>query len=79
MGKRDSLHGGAGGLDRAGPCRRLERHGAELALRHALREPFNPSDIKKHVFALTHASGYKYGATTSTSTCWNPTAAIRLR
>jgi nucleoside-specific outer membrane channel protein Tsx len=26
------------------------------------REPFNPSDIKKQVFALTHASGYKYGA-----------------
>jgi hypothetical protein len=26
------------------------------------REPFNPSDIKKHVFALTHASGYKYGS-----------------
>ena len=26
------------------------------------REPFNPSDIKKHIFALTHASGYKYGS-----------------
>jgi hypothetical protein len=26
------------------------------------REPFNPADIKKHVFALTHASGYKYGS-----------------
>ncbi len=25
------------------------------------REPFNPADIKKHIFALTHASGYKYG------------------
>lgn len=25
------------------------------------REPFNPSEIKKHIFALTHASGYKYG------------------
>lgn len=26
------------------------------------REPFNPSDIKKNIFALTHASGYKYGS-----------------
>jgi nucleoside-specific outer membrane channel protein Tsx len=26
------------------------------------REPYNPSDIHKHVFALTHASGYKYGS-----------------
>ncbi|QNA90688.1 outer envelope protein [Massilia sp. Dwa41.01b] len=25
-------------------------------------EPFNPTDIKKHIFALTHASGYKYGS-----------------
>ena len=25
------------------------------------REPFNPADIKKNIFALTHASGYKYG------------------
>ena len=26
------------------------------------REPVNPSDIKKNIFALTHASGYKYGS-----------------
>ncbi|MDB5906889.1 MAG: outer envelope protein [Massilia sp.] len=26
------------------------------------REPFNPLDIRKNIFALTHASGYKYGA-----------------
>ncbi|MCC6070260.1 outer envelope protein [Massilia sp. GCM10020059] len=25
-------------------------------------EPFNPQDIKKNIFALTHASGYKYGS-----------------
>jgi nucleoside-specific outer membrane channel protein Tsx len=25
------------------------------------REPFNPDDIKKNIFSLTHASGYKYG------------------
>ena len=25
------------------------------------REPFNPDDIKKNIFALTHVSGYKYG------------------
>jgi nucleoside-specific outer membrane channel protein Tsx len=24
-------------------------------------EPFNPVDIRKNIFALTHASGYKYG------------------
>ena len=28
----------------------------------AFREPFNPSNINKHIFALTHASGYKYGS-----------------
>jgi nucleoside-specific outer membrane channel protein Tsx len=26
------------------------------------REPFNPRDIRKNIFALTHASGYKYGS-----------------
>ena len=25
------------------------------------REPFNPEDISKNIFNLTHASGYKYG------------------
>jgi len=25
-------------------------------------EPFNPEHITKHIFALTHASGYKYGS-----------------
>ncbi|WLI89355.1 outer envelope protein [Massilia sp. R2A-15] len=25
-------------------------------------EPFNPVDIRKNIFALTHASGYKYGS-----------------
>jgi nucleoside-specific outer membrane channel protein Tsx len=25
-------------------------------------EPFNPEHIKKHIFALTHVSGYKYGS-----------------
>jgi len=28
----------------------------------AFREPFNPNKISKHIFALTHASGYKYGS-----------------
>lgn len=28
----------------------------------AFREPFNPNNISKHIFALTHASGYKYGS-----------------
>ena len=26
------------------------------------REPFNPVDIKKNIFGLTHVSGYKYGS-----------------
>jgi hypothetical protein len=26
------------------------------------REPFNPLDIRKNIFAVTHASGYKYGS-----------------
>lgn len=26
------------------------------------REPFNPVDIRKNIFAFTHASGYKYGS-----------------
>ncbi|MDP3672470.1 MAG: outer envelope protein [Telluria sp.] len=25
-------------------------------------EPFNPQDVKKNIFALTHVSGYKYGS-----------------
>jgi hypothetical protein len=29
---------------------------------NAFREPFNPNEIKKNVFAFTHASGYKYGS-----------------
>jgi nucleoside-specific outer membrane channel protein Tsx len=32
------------------------RYGSRFA------EPFNPDHIKKHIFALTHASGYKYGS-----------------
>jgi nucleoside-specific outer membrane channel protein Tsx len=29
---------------------------------NAFREPFNPNEIKKNIFAFTHASGYKYGS-----------------
>jgi nucleoside-specific outer membrane channel protein Tsx len=32
------------------------RHGSNY------REPFNPNRIQKNIFALTHASGYKYGS-----------------
>lgn len=32
------------------------RHGTKFA------EPFNPQDVKKNIFALTHASGYAYGS-----------------
>jgi len=28
---------------------------------NSFREPFNPTDIHKNIFAITHASGYKYG------------------
>jgi nucleoside-specific outer membrane channel protein Tsx len=35
-----------------------------ISWRHgeAFREPFNPNKISKNIFALTHASGYKYGS-----------------
>jgi hypothetical protein len=35
-----------------------------ISWRHGqtFREPFNPNNISKNIFALTHASGYKYGA-----------------
>ena len=29
---------------------------------NSFREPFNPKDIHKNIFALTHASGYAYGS-----------------
>jgi nucleoside-specific outer membrane channel protein Tsx len=29
---------------------------------NSFAEPFNPLDIRKNIFALTHASGYKYGS-----------------
>ncbi|HEX9172253.1 MAG TPA: outer envelope protein [Telluria sp.] len=32
------------------------RYGTQFA------EPFNGADVSKHIFALTHASGYKYGS-----------------
>jgi nucleoside-specific outer membrane channel protein Tsx len=28
---------------------------------NSFAEPFNPQDVKKNIFALTHVSGYKYG------------------
>jgi nucleoside-specific outer membrane channel protein Tsx len=35
-----------------------------ISWRHgeSFREPFNPNKISKNIFALTHASGYKYGS-----------------
>jgi nucleoside-specific outer membrane channel protein Tsx len=35
-----------------------------ISWRHgdAFREPFNSTNIRKDIFALTHASGYKYGS-----------------
>ncbi len=35
-----------------------------ISWRHGdtFREPFNPNNIRKDIFALTHASGYQYGA-----------------
>jgi nucleoside-specific outer membrane channel protein Tsx len=35
-----------------------------LSVRHGqdFREPFNPSNVGKTIFALTHASGYEYGS-----------------
>ena len=41
---------------------RLERHSISWRAGSKFAEPFNPQDVKKHIFGLTHASGYKYGS-----------------
>ncbi len=47
-----------------GTAQALDYHDTALSYRvgNAYREPFNPNDIKKNIFALTHASAYKYGS-----------------
>jgi opacity protein-like surface antigen len=47
----------------AGAAHAADWSDTALSWRHgsAFREPFNPSNIRKDIFALTHTSGYKYG------------------
>ena len=48
----------------AGAANALDWSDTAISWRYGTRfaEPFNPEHINKHVVALTHASGYKYGS-----------------
>jgi nucleoside-specific outer membrane channel protein Tsx len=48
----------------AGAAQAADWSDTAISWRHgdAFREPFNPSNIRKDIFALTHSSGYKYGS-----------------
>lgn len=48
----------------ASPAQALDWSDTAVSWRYGSRfaEPFNPDHIDKHVLALTHASGYKYGS-----------------
>ena len=48
----------------AGAANALDWSDTAVSWRYGTRfaEPFNPEHINKHVLALTHASGYKYGS-----------------
>ena len=47
-----------------GPAAAADWSDTSISWRYGTRfaEPFNPEHISKHIFALTHASGYKYGS-----------------
>ncbi|WP_020653580.1 hypothetical protein [Massilia niastensis] len=48
----------------AGAAQALDWSDTAVSWRYGTRfaEPFNPEHIKKNIYALTHASGYKYGS-----------------
>ena len=48
----------------AGPALAADWSDTSLGYRYGTQfaEPFNSQDIKKNIFSLTHASGYKYGS-----------------
>ena len=48
----------------SGAAQAVEWSDNALSLRvgNAFREPYNPNEIRKNVFAFTHASAYKYGS-----------------
>ncbi|GAB3468440.1 hypothetical protein GCM10027321_36840 [Massilia terrae] len=64
MRRTTSLAAFAAFLLAAGASHAAEWSDAAISWRHgdAFREPFNPKRISKDIFALTYASGYKYGS-----------------
>jgi opacity protein-like surface antigen len=63
MNKLNTLAACASLLLCAGANQAADWSDTALSWRHgsAFREPFNPNNIRKDIFALTHTSGYKYG------------------
>jgi opacity protein-like surface antigen len=63
MNKLNTLAACASLLLCAGATQAADWSDTALSWRHgsAFREPFNPNNIRKDIFALTHTSGYKYG------------------
>ena len=64
MTKKILLAAGATLLLSCGAAGAADWSDTSISWRYGTRfaEPFNPEHIKKHIFALTHASGYKYGS-----------------
>ena len=62
--KKITLAAGAAFLLSCGGAQAADWSDTSVSWRYGTRfaEPFNPEHIKKHIFALTHASGYKYGS-----------------
>ena len=62
--KKITLAAGAAFLLSCGAAQAADWSDTSVSWRYGTRfaEPYNPEHIKKHIFALTHASGYKYGS-----------------
>ena len=64
MSTKNLLAAGATLLLSCGAVSAADWSDTSISWRYGTRfaEPFNPEHINKHIFALTHASGYKYGS-----------------
>ncbi|HBZ05108.1 MAG TPA: outer envelope protein [Massilia sp.] len=62
--KKTTLAAGAAFLLAASAAQAADWSDTSISWRYGTRfaEPYNPEHISKHIFALTHASGYKYGS-----------------
>ena len=62
--KKITLAAGAAFLLAASAAQAADWSDTSVSWRYGTRfaEPYNPEHISKHIFALTHASGYKYGS-----------------